>query len=85
MFIYPDNLKAKATFALWEIKNIVIIGVCALFSVLVLTQTGTLAPLAITGVYGFLTIQYEGISILSFIKNAVSFFISRQQVFEWKI
>ena len=85
MYIYPDNLKAKATLWLWELKSIAVIGIGALISVFALAQTGIIFPLVITGVYAFLTIQFEGISILSFIKNAISFFISKQQLFEWKI
>lgn len=27
MFIYPDNLKAKATLVLWELRDVAIIGV----------------------------------------------------------
>lgn len=85
MYIYPDNLKAKATLFLWELQSIAIIGIGALISVFALAQTGILVPLAITGVYAFLTIQFEGISILSFIKNAISFFILGQQTYEWKL
>ena len=28
MYIYPDNLKARATLWLWQLKDIGIIGVC---------------------------------------------------------
>ena len=83
-YIYPDNLKAKATLWLWELKSIAVIGTGALISVFALAQTGILIPLAITGVYAFLTIQFEGISILSFIKNAISFFITQKQMYEWQ-
>lgn len=34
MYIYPDNLKARATLWLWQLKDIGIIGVCALLSIL---------------------------------------------------
>ena len=39
MYIYPDNLSAKATLWLWELRDIGIIGVGLLLSVLALTQT----------------------------------------------
>lgn len=45
MFIYPDNLKAKATLWLWELRDVAIIGVGFLFSVLAIAQTGILLPL----------------------------------------
>lgn len=34
MYIYPDNLSAKATLWLWELRDIGIIGVGLLLSVL---------------------------------------------------
>ena len=38
MYIYPDNLKAKPKLWLWELKDIAIIGIGFLLSVLALTQ-----------------------------------------------
>lgn len=29
MYIYPDNLKAKATMWLWELKDLAVIGILA--------------------------------------------------------
>ncbi len=42
MFIYPDNLKAKAALWLWQLRDVAIIGVAFLLSVLALAQTGTM-------------------------------------------
>ena len=64
---YPDNLSAKATLWLWELRDIGIIGVGLLLSVLALTQTGIALPLVLTVVFAFLTIRHEGTSILDFI------------------
>lgn len=33
MYIYPDNLKAKATMWLWGLKDLAIVGIIILFSV----------------------------------------------------
>lgn len=33
MYIYPDNLKAKATMWLWELKDLAVIGILVLISV----------------------------------------------------
>ena len=38
MYIYPDNLKAKAKLWLWELKDVAVIGIGLLLSVLALTQ-----------------------------------------------
>jgi len=85
MYMYPDNLKAKATLWLWELKDIVIIGIGLLISVFALFQLGFMPPIVITAVYAFLTIQFEDISILNFIRYACSFFILKQQLFEWRL
>ena len=74
MFIYPDNLKAKATLWLWQLRDVAIIGVAFLISVLALAQTGTMLPLVGTVLYAFLAIQVEGSSVLEFLQ---------QQYYEW--
>ena len=53
MYIYPDNLSAKATLWLWELRDIGIIGVGLLLSVLALTQTGIALPLVLTASFFF--------------------------------
>ena len=68
MYIYPDNLSAKATLWLWKLRDIGIIGVGLLLSVLALTQPGIALPLVLTAVIAFLTIRHEGTSIPDFIR-----------------
>ena len=85
MYMYPDNLKAKATLWLWELKDIGIIGVGLLISVFTLSQTGILVPIVITAVYAFLAIRFEDTSILDFIRYACAFFILKQQMYEWRL
>ena len=48
MFIYPENLKAKPMLWLWELRDIGIIGVGFLLSVLALSQGAGMIPLVIT-------------------------------------
>lgn len=84
MYIYPDNLTAKAMLWLWELRDIGIIGVGLLFSVFTLSQFHLLPPFVITALYAFLTIRFEGTSILNFIRNAVAFFIVKQQMYKWR-
>lgn len=73
MFIYPENLKAKATLWLWELRDVAIIGIGFLFSVLAITQTGLLLPLVVTVIFAFLSIRLEGSSILDFLRHAISY------------
>ena len=83
MFIYPDNLKAKATLRLWQLRDVAIIGVAFLLSVLALAQTGTMLPLVGTVLYAFLAIQVEGSSVLDFLRRAACFLFLQQQYYEW--
>ena len=85
IYIYPDNLTAKAMLWLWELRDIGIIGVGLLISVLALTQTGLVLPLVLTAVFAFLTIRHEGTSILDFIRNAAAFLLTQQQHYEWRL
>ena len=48
MYIYPENLKAKPMLWLWLLRDIAIIGVAALISVLSLVQGVGMAPLVVT-------------------------------------
>ena len=52
---------------LWELRDIGIIGVGLLISALALTQTGIALPLVLTAVYTFLSIRFDGTSILDFL------------------
>lgn len=85
MFIYPDNLTAKAKLWLWELRDIAVIGIGALLSVLALSELGWALPLVLTFLYGFLSIQLEGSSsILQFLHSAVRFLFLQQQQYEWR-
>jgi len=72
MYIYPDNLKAKAVLWLWELRDIGIIGI------------GFIVPLVVTALYGFLSIRFSDTSILDFLRYACAFFLAKQQLFEWR-
>ena len=62
-----------------------IIGAGLLFSVLALTKTGICVPLVLTAVYAFLSIRFEGTSILDFVRYATAFFVTKQQFYEWRL
>jgi len=84
LYIYPDNLKSKAVLWLWQLRDIGIIGIGCLISVFALAQLGLLLPIVATALYGFLTIRFEDTSILDFIKYACAFFLTKQQLYEWR-
>jgi hypothetical protein len=84
-YIYPQNLKAQAKLWLWNLKDLVVVGVALLISVLALSQIKMFLPLAFTLVYAFLTIRLDDMSVLDFIKRAVRFFLTTQQYYEWRM
>ena len=64
MYIYPDNLKASPMLFLWRLKDLAVIGIGALISIVSLSQTGFSIPLAVTLAYAFLAIRFEDTSVL---------------------
>ena len=83
-YLYPQNLKATANLWLWSLKDFAIISIAALLSVLIVSVSKFILPLALTLGYGFLTIRTDDTTVLDYIKYAVRYFISTQQHFEWR-
>ena len=83
-YIYPQNLKAEPKLWLWNLKDLAVIGVALLISILALSQIRLILPLALTLGYTFLTIRLEDMTVLDFIKRAARFFITTQQYYEWR-
>lgn len=83
-YIYPQNLKASANIWFWSLKDFLILGVCALVSVVLIVELKSMLPAALTLCYAFLSIRLDEITILDFIKYAVRYFITTQQIFEWR-
>lgn len=84
LYYYPDNMASKATMWLWELRDIAVIGIGLLLSILALTQTGYIFPLVIVTVYAFLSIRFDGVCILDFIRFASAFFLLKPQTYEWR-
>ena len=85
MYIYPENLKAKPMLWLWLLRDIAIIGVAALISVFALVNGSSMAPLVVTVLYAFLSIQVDGSSILDFLRKAACFLFLQQQRYDWRL
>ena len=83
-YIYPHNLKSQAKLWFWNLRDVAIIGVALLISILALTQIKFFLPLTLTLAYMFLSIQLDDTSIIGFIKQGVKYFLLNQQYFEWK-
>ena len=84
IYIYPDNLNAKATLWLWQLRDLAVIGIGLLIAVLALTQLRLFLPMVLVAAYAFLSIHLDGLSVLDFLSFVVSFYITEQQIFEWE-
>jgi len=84
MYIYPDNLTSRAVLWLWELRDVAVIGIGLLISVLAIAQLGLVVPLVVTFLYAFLSIRMEDASILDFMRNAACFLFLKQQFYEWR-
>ena len=83
-YLYPQNLKAKANLWLWSLRDFAIFGIAALISVVILVNTWSFIPAAITLCFAFMTIRLDEITVLDFLSFAVRYFITTQQQFEWR-
>ena len=68
---------------LWTLRDVAIIGIGLLLSVLALAQSGFLPPLVVTVLFAFLSIRVEDASILDFLRYAVCFLFFKQQYYAW--
>ncbi len=84
MYLYPNNLKAKPTLWLWQLKDVVIIGATALVAVVIYTQFNILNFLVMSALYALLSLRFDGMSIMDFIINSCHFFILQPQTYTWE-
>lgn len=83
-YLYPQNpVSSTANLWLWSLRDFAIMGIALLLLILILAQTRIIVPLAVTLCFGFLSIRLEDTTILDFIRYAVKYFISTQQIYFW--
>ncbi len=83
MFLYPNNLKAKPKLWLWQLKELVIIGVSTLIRALFYSQFNNIYPLVGAPVYAVLSLILDDMSILDFIIHSYHFLILSPQTYAW--
>ena len=83
MYIYPDNLKAAPTLWLWRLQDMAVGGLLAVLGVALLVQFGSFLFTAIAALYLFLTIRFDDVCILDFIRKAGIYFLFQAQSFRW--
>jgi hypothetical protein len=69
---------------LWTLSDLVIIGVAALISIILLVKLLFFPPIVITAVFAFLSIQFDGMSVKDFLRYAINFFLCKPQYFTWE-
>ena len=84
MYIYPDNLTAKPTLFLWQLRDIAILAPALLLSIFLLVKASLMLPLILTIVFAILSVRVDGSSILDFLRYAAAFFLTKQQYYEWR-
>lgn len=84
MYIYPENLKAKATLWFWILQDLVLIGIFLALSLLFLSAFQQPFFVMVSVLFAILTIRVKEESILDFIKAACRYFFT-QQFFLWRV
>ena len=84
MYIYPDNMKGRSVLFLWQLRDLVIILLCVIVSVLIWIGMKTVLPLTLSVTAAFMFIRFDDLCILDYLKDAYRFCISTQQYFLWR-
>ncbi len=83
-YIYPQNLKSQAKLWLWSLRDVAVLGVALILSILALSQMKFYLPLAVTLVFAFLTIRLDDQTVLDFVGRGFRYFVSAQQEYRWQ-
>lgn len=81
-YIYPQNLNASANMGMWAMKDIAIIAIAALLSVIIGATTGWLIPGVAAMVYAFITIRLDDVTIKDYL-SYVFHFVFGQRTYFW--
>ena len=82
IYLYPKNLKEKASLWLWSLRDFAILSVALLFSALALAKLGILLPLGISLGFAFLTIRLSAYTVLEYLSWCMRFFVTGQQRYD---
>lgn len=83
IYLYPQNLKTVAKLWSWGLRDAGIILIFLLISVFAVVN-GIIFPAVITFCYIILTIRPDDISIMDYLKYAVRYFFTVQQLYKWR-
>ena len=83
-YIYPENLRATVKLWFWNVRDFIVICGGIILSVIVFVNLWNVLPIAATVCYGFLSLRVDDTAIMDYIFNAVKFFVTSQQTFNWR-
>ena len=78
MYIYPENLKAKATLWFWSLSDLLLLGIVFAIAFFFLAVFGVPYLLMVSILFMILTIRIDDYSIMDFLKSAVRFFLKQK-------
>lgn len=84
MYIYPDNLTAKPMMWLWTLRDLTISGITVLVGFIMAVELYFTAILVLGATYAFLTIRFEDVRILDFMKQAACFCFGQKR-YDWAL
>ncbi len=82
-YIYPENLRATIKLWFWNVRDFIIICAGIIVSIMIFAKLWTPVPMAVTACFAFLTLRAEDSSIMDYMMNAASFFVTSQQIYFW--
>ncbi len=83
-YIYPENLNAETCFWFWRGKDLLILVIAGLFSVLLWSATKWTLPLALTVTYGVITIRLmDDLTILDHLVHIWRYLFG-QRLYFWR-
>ena len=86
MYIYPDNLKGKSTMFLWTLRDMLIVMIGAVLSAACAAVFDFIIPGGAGGAYALLTTRVDSeLTIPDYIRFALRFVVTEQQVFYWRL
>lgn len=84
MYIYPDNMKGKASLFLWRLGDMIAIVIGIILSFSLIAVFHFVQPLAVVSAYAFLSIRFDDRSICDYIVYAFRFCVTTQQMYFWR-
>lgn len=82
LYIYPENMTAKATLWMWTLRDLTISGTLLLMGFLMFAYLHTSLVMVIGATYAFLAIRFGDICILDYLRHAAQFCFG-QRLYLW--